>query len=128
MTRRWIWPAIAGVAVVLVTGGVLIGLALTHRTTTKDDAAGRQACTVANNWNESRPGFVSQSIVDTIHDQTIHSTNADLVLRGDQLYDAWHTAEIAVLAGDLTGPERDLQALGPLAAFRTACLQAGYGA
>lgn len=126
-TRRRRYGILVAVAALVVAVAAGILLATTRHPQRAVDTSGKQACTIANNWNQSRPGFISQSIVMDIHNLTIRSTNPDLVDRGNQLFDTWMTVSSQQLVGDITPEERDLRALVPLAQFRTSCLQAGFG-
>jgi hypothetical protein len=118
--------AVAAAALVVAAGGGLLFAAFHHQPATKSDAEGKKACEIADNWNQSRPGFVDAVIVDTIHTHSIHSTHTELVVRGDALADTWTHVNTQQIAGVLTPGERDLRALGPLMEFRTACVQLGY--
>lgn len=118
--------AVAAAALIVAIGGGIVLAATSHRPGSTNDAEGRKACEVASNWNKSMPGHVDATIVEAVHSHSVRSNRTELVVRGDALYDTWALVSMQQVAGDLTPGERDLRALAPLMAFRTACVQAGY--
>lgn len=151
--RTWLWAAVAVASLMLVGGGVTAGLLLagshqpaptaapvvptaastagtpspdTSTTAAIGDPYGRAACATAKQWNDAGQADITEALVTQIHAAAIRSTVADIVYRGDALYDAWNTTKVEAQTQGLSGPEVQLRLMAPMLGFETACVNARY--
>jgi hypothetical protein len=90
------------------------------------DPNGRAACALSKQWLTTNTTPEMAKLVAGIHDSALRSTNADIVYRGNAVFDAWNKARVEQQVNGLKDAEVLLRVIAPLIEFDTACLQAGY--
>lgn len=128
---RTLLPLLATLALAACSSGAgdrIPGPAATTASATpsSDDPTGREACKVAAAWQDAGSPDIDELTVKVIHDRTINSTRPDIADRGNDLYDAWTTAQVQIKTQGLKPAEVQLRMLAPMIRFETACVRAGY--